>query len=122
MQRAPIVEQQCGVVELTRDADHKVLLAFHSLTDKSKKTLEADVRALSNYEFTPDGKGIAYIIRDKGVDNLWMRPLDGGASRQLTHFTSELISSFAFSLDGNKVAFDRGHSESDAILLRDATR
>jgi hypothetical protein len=38
----------------------------------------------------------------------------------LTHFTAEMISSVAFSPDGSKVAFDRGHSESDAILLRDA--
>ncbi len=105
-----------------RDADHKVLLALHSLEDKTKRTLEADSRALTDYEFTPDEKSLAYIVREKGVDNLWVQPLDGGPRQQLTHFTSEMISSFAFSLDGTKVAFDRGHSESDAILLRDASR
>jgi len=105
-----------------RDADHKLFLALHSLDDKSKRTLEADPRSILAQEFTPDGKGVAYVVREKGVDNLWVQPLDGSANRQITHFNSELISSFAFSTDGTKVAFDRGHSESDAILLRDASR
>jgi Tol biopolymer transport system component len=70
----------------------------------------------------PDGKGLAYIVREKGVDNLWVQPLDGSANRQLTRFSSELISSFAFSPDGTRVAFNRGHADSDAILLRDAAR
>jgi len=105
-----------------RDADHKVLLALHSLEDKTKRTLEADPRALTDYEFSPDGKAIAYLVREKGVDNLWVQPLDGSPGHHLTHFTSEQIYSFAFSPDGNKVAFDRGHSDSDAILLRDASR
>jgi len=104
-----------------RDADHKVLLALHSLEDKTKRTLEADPRALTDYEFSPDGKAIAYLVREKGVDNLWVQPLDGSPGHHLTHFTSEQIYSFAFSPDGNKVAFDRGHSDSDAILLRDAS-
>jgi serine/threonine protein kinase/Tol biopolymer transport system component len=103
-----------------RDSDHKALLALHTIGTKEKRTILADSRALPLFLFTPDGKGVAYVVREKGVDNLWMQPLDGSANRQLTHFTSEMISSAAFSPDGSKVAFDRGHSESDAILLRDA--
>ena len=105
-----------------RNADHKTLVVLNSLEDKTKRKFDADPRALSDQQFLPDGKGIAYLVREKGVDNLWVQPLNGSASRQITHFTSELISSFAFSLDGTKVAFDRGHSESDAILLRDTSR
>ena len=104
-----------------RDSDHRVILTLESLDDKKQRTIEADPRALPSLRFMPDGKGVAYLIREKGVDNLWVQPLDGSAKRQLTHFSSELISSFAFSPDGGKVAFDRGHSESDAILLRDDT-
>lgn len=29
--------------------------------------------------FTPDGKSLAYIIRDQGVDNIFVQPLDGSA-------------------------------------------
>ncbi len=105
-----------------RDSDHRVLLALHTIGGKEKRTITADARALPLFLFLPDGKNIAYVVREKGVDNLWLQPLDGSANRQLTHFTSELISSVAFSPDGSKVAFDRGHSESDAILLKDAGR
>jgi len=40
------------------------------------------------------------------------------AARQLKHFTSERIFRFAYSRDGTKIAFERGHVESDAVLLR----
>jgi len=44
------------------------------------------------------------------------------AAKQLTHFTSERIFRFAYSPDGTNMAFERGHVESDAVLLRDASR
>jgi hypothetical protein len=59
------------------------------------------------------------MVREKGIDNLWEQPLDNSAARQLTHFTSEQIARFRFSPDGTKLAIERGHVESDAVLLRD---
>jgi Tol biopolymer transport system component len=103
-----------------RDSDHRVVLTLESLEDKKVRKIEADPRSIPGYHFTPDSKGVAYLVREKGVDNLWVMPLDGAAPKQLTHFSSELIASFAFSPDGTKVAYERGHAESDAILLRDA--
>jgi len=105
-----------------RDADHKVVLTLHTIGGKESRSIDADPRALPGHVFMPDGKGAAYIVREKGVDNIWIQPLDGSPNRQLTHFTAESISSFAFSLDGSKMAFGRGHMESDAILLRDTSR
>jgi eukaryotic-like serine/threonine-protein kinase len=102
-----------------RDPDHKVMVALRTIGSKEKRTLDADPRARTSYVFLPDGKGVAYIVREQGVDNLWIQPLDGSPRRQLTHFASEFINSFAFSPDGSKIGFVRGHSESDAILLRD---
>ena len=72
--------------------------------------------------FAPDGKSIVYAIRDKGVSNLWLQPLDGSQAKQFTHFTSEGIEKFLFSTDGTKIGIERGHLESDAVLLRDTTR
>jgi hypothetical protein len=40
----------------------------------------------------------------------------------LTHFTSESIFAFRYSPDGGKIAIERGPVESDAVLLRDASR
>jgi hypothetical protein len=65
---------------------------------------------------------VVYIVRDKGVDNLWEQPLDNSPARQLTHFASERILAFRFSPDGTKLAVERGHVESDAVLLRDTSR
>jgi len=62
------------------------------------------------------------VVRERVVDNLWVRPVDGSASRPLTHFTSESIFAFRYSPDGGKIAIERGHVESDAVLLRDASR
>jgi len=40
----------------------------------------------------------------------------------LTHFASESIYAFRYSPDGAKIAIERGHMESDAVLLRDASQ
>ena len=103
-----------------RDFDHKLVLKLHSTEDKKTVDYDVDQRAWpSGIGFMPDGKGVVYTIREKGVDNLWVQPLDGSAYRQLTHFTAERIFRFVFSPDGAKIALERGHVESDAVLLRD---
>jgi len=50
------------------------------------------------------------------------QPLDNSPARQLAHFTSEQIAMFRFSPHGRKLAIERGHLESDAVLLRDTPR
>jgi eukaryotic-like serine/threonine-protein kinase len=69
--------------------------------------------------FSPDGKSLAYVIRDKGVDNIFAQPLDGSAGHQLTNFTSETIFQFQWSPDGKSLAVARSHSTSDVVLLRE---
>ncbi|HEX8764898.1 MAG TPA: protein kinase [Candidatus Acidoferrum sp.] len=106
----------------SHELDHKLMLKFISTTDKKTWYHDVDQRAARPLEFTPDGKAVAYTVHEKGVDNLWLQPLDSSPCRQLTHFTSERIAQFAFSLDGSQIAFERGHTESDAVLLRDVPR
>lgn len=69
--------------------------------------------------FTPDGKSVAYIIRDHGVDNIWVQPLDGSPGRQITNFPSEHIAEFQWSPDGKTLAVARTHDTSDVVLLRE---
>jgi len=70
--------------------------------------------------FTPDGKALAYPIREKGVDNVWMQPLDGGPGRQITNFADREILALAWSPDGKRLAVLRVQTKSDIVLLRAA--
>ena len=105
-----------------READHAVMLAWYSLVDGKKSALEFDQRSLPALAFLPSGKAVVYVVREKGVDNLWIQPLDGTPRRQLTHFTAERIADYAFSKDGSQLGIKRGHAESDAVLLRNVPR
>jgi Tol biopolymer transport system component/tRNA A-37 threonylcarbamoyl transferase component Bud32 len=68
--------------------------------------------------FTPNGKALVYPIREKGVDNLWLHPLDGSAGRQITQFAVQHIYAFAWSPDGKLLGLLRHHSRSDIVLFR----
>jgi eukaryotic-like serine/threonine-protein kinase len=68
---------------------------------------------------TPDGKSVAYIVRDKGVDNIFVQPLDGSPGHQITNFTSEHIAEFQWSPDGKTLAVARAQNTSDVVLLRE---
>ncbi len=105
-----------------RESDHTTILVTYSLEDGKKSSLEFDPRALPSLAFMPTGKAILYAVREKGVDNLWVQPLDGSARRQLTHFTSEKIGGYGYSKDGTRLAVGRGHADSDAVLLRNIPR
>ncbi len=101
-------EVKIGVVDL------------NSGTQPHMRTLIPDSRALSPPDFTPDGKALAYVIRENGVDNLWMQPLDGPGGRQITNFTStDAIVSFSYSPDGKNLGVLRSHVDSDIVLLHD---
>ena len=72
----------------------------------------------NNLVFTPDGKAVAYIIRDKGVDNIFVQPLDGSPGRPITNFTAENIITFRWSPDGKTLAVARVQNTSDVVLLQ----
>ncbi|MGB2655957.1 MAG: protein kinase [Candidatus Acidiferrum sp.] len=104
-----------------RELDHKLMLDIYSLDEKKVTYHNIDSRATWPLAFSPDNKSIVYAVRDKGIGNLWMQPLDGSPARLFTHFTSEEIEKFLFSKDGGSIAIERGHVESDAVLLRDTS-
>ena len=68
--------------------------------------------------WTPDGKAIAFINNKDGASNIWIQPLEGGPSRAVTSFTWGQIYSFDWSKDG-RLAYSRGLSTSDVVILRD---
>jgi Tol biopolymer transport system component/DNA-binding winged helix-turn-helix (wHTH) protein len=68
-------------------------------------------------QWSPDGRGIIYSRTQNGVANLWLRPLDGNAPRQLTDFKEDFIYRFAISSDGRTIACERGRGFKDIILI-----
>jgi serine/threonine protein kinase len=84
------------------------------------RVFEYDPRHQGQLRFSPDGKGIVYPVREKGVDNLWLQPLDGGPGRQLTNFGFLKIYSYQWSPDGKSLALVRGDSPSDLVLIQDS--
>jgi eukaryotic-like serine/threonine-protein kinase len=102
---------------------YKVAILEPSSKASPPKLIEADERISSGgVSFTPDGKAVAYPIRENGVDNLWLQPLDGSRGRQLTNFDSDQILNFRWSPDGRSLCILRGHTDSDVVLVHEATQ
>jgi hypothetical protein len=60
-------------------------------------------------------------VTENGVGNLWAQPIKGGAGRQITNFSSELIGYYQLSRDGKSLFLHRRHIDSDIVLLRDTS-
>lgn len=72
-----------------------------------------------NVAWTPDGQALIVKSDQRNVGNLWRQPISGGPPTQLTEFTSDLISRFALSPDGKRLAISRGNSSLDVVLIKD---
>jgi len=84
------------------------------------KLLETADISLANQGFplfSPDDKSLIYGETHNSVANLWKKPVSGGEGTQITHFPSELIFNSVMTPDG-KLVTARGHTQSDAILIR----
>jgi serine/threonine protein kinase/Tol biopolymer transport system component len=73
----------------------------------------------SSFRFSPDGTAIDHVRTDgSGVGNVWRMPIGGGPAVQLTHFSSEPMTGFDWSLDGRVLACLRGGWYGDVFLVR----
>jgi len=70
--------------------------------------------------FVPGEKAVAYPIRDKDVDNIWVQPLDGSAGHQITDFSTGHINDFHRSPDGKLLAVLHVQYSADVVPLRDS--
>jgi WD40 repeat protein len=99
-----------------------VKIALFDLGSASPPRMLDASHYLREVQFTPDGKSLAYAIRDNGVDNVWVQPLDGSAGHPITDFKSEQIWSFHLSPDGKSLGILRGHFDFDVVLLQESKR
>ena len=69
------------------------------------------------FGWLPDGRSVAYVDNISGILNVWSKPVDGGAPKQLTNFKSEFVNSFAVARDG-KIAAYRVSATRDIVLIK----
>jgi serine/threonine protein kinase len=123
-----VFEAEINVPDGPRPAEDRLAIVnLDSGSQTSPPLLEPDPRIAesagtgfaNSLVFTPDGKSVAYIIRDQGVDNIFVQALDGSPGHAITNFTSEHIAQFRWSPDGKTLAVARAHDTSDVVLLRE---
>src|SRR5579864_7333525 len=105
---------------LEHSGEHREKLALVATDSGQTKLLEFERLRFGLLRFSRDGKAVVYPARVNGVDNLWLRPLDGSKGHTITDFKSERIRDFHWSFDGKQLAMVRGHTDSDVVLMRDA--
>jgi serine/threonine protein kinase/Tol biopolymer transport system component len=108
-----------GLQSATGPSSGKIAL-LDTTTLRSPRIFDANPRISKGVQFTADGKTVAYPVKENGVDNVWIQPLDGAPGRQITQFKSEQILSFHWSPDGKKLGILRGHTDSDVVLLQES--
>src|SRR5712671_983006 len=101
--------------------EHQEKLALvDTTTAQTTKLLDFQQPNNGAVRFSTDGKAAVYPVRVRGVDNLWLQPLDASPGKQITDFKAEHIYDFHWSFDGSKLALIRGHTDADVVLIRDA--
>ncbi len=71
----------------------------------------------SSPHWSPDGKGLQYLLTRKGATNVWEQPLGGGEPHQVTDFTSGRIFGFSWSRDGKVLLVAKGSDTRDVVLI-----
>ena len=67
--------------------------------------------------WSPDGKGIDFVMNGNGAGNIWRQDLSGGPPVQITHFDRDELIHFAWSRDGRLVC-TRGNTSHTAVLIQ----
>ena len=79
-------------------------------------------------KWTPDGQSLTYSVYANPVQanvgagttasrNLWSQPVGGGPPRPITNFETGIISSFAWSRDGKRLAVVHGPITGDVVMI-----
>jgi serine/threonine protein kinase len=91
---------------------------------ETPRLVDVDQQIARPPQFTPDGSSIAYPIRENGVDNIWVQPLNDQPKRRITDFSSDQIFVFYWSPSGKTLGILRLRGDlrgdSDVVVLTDS--
>jgi Tol biopolymer transport system component len=82
------------------------------------RSIFTSTSALSEVRWYPAGDALLLNIDENRQANLFRLELAGGPPRQLTHFTRGVIRNAEISPDGRRIAYHRGTTEPDIVLLK----
>jgi Tol biopolymer transport system component len=69
------------------------------------------------WHWEPNSQAIDYLKVPNGVYNIWRLPLDGRLPQPLTHFDSGVVTNFAWSPTGKRLAISKGSGVRDVVLI-----
>jgi Tol biopolymer transport system component len=86
------------------------------------KVPESELRIYPEYRWSPDNSSLTYLKRS-GVPNLWSIKIDSKESKekQITDFTSGLITNFCWANDGRKLFIVRATLNTDVVLIKNVS-
>jgi Tol biopolymer transport system component len=61
---------------------------------------------------------LSFINEEKGVSNIWLKPLKGNEIKKVTSFTENSIFRYDWNSEGNKLAVTRYSTVSDVAVIR----
>jgi eukaryotic-like serine/threonine-protein kinase len=98
-----------------------VELAVMPLSGGAARAIADDSRAGARQpiRWTPDGRGVAYILFEEGASNIWVQPIGGGERVRLTNFDSGYISNFRWDATGENLLVSRGRFLADMVMISD---
>ena len=67
--------------------------------------------------WSPNQKGVQYLLTKNRATNVWEQPLAGGAPRPITNFTMGSIFGFSWTRDGKQLLLAKGENTSDVVLI-----
>jgi hypothetical protein len=75
-------------------------------------------RALAGlFRYSEDGQSLYYPVADKGVFNLAVQSMAGGAPKLVTNFTDLSIYGFDYDWKNKRLALTRGRTNFDIVLI-----
>jgi len=68
-------------------------------------------------QYSPDGQSLYYPVTEKGVSNILMQPIAGGAPTLATNFDNLLLYGYDYDWKNKKLVVARGRTNSDVVLI-----
>ncbi len=105
------------IVYMASETNRQIVMPFEGDAPTKPLDLPPGAPLLQPVRWSPDSQAIQFIVKREGVENIWQMPLDGGAPKQITNFTSDRIFSYDWSDDGKTLGLVRGAWTADMVLL-----